>query len=101
VDPHLSIDQAAVEAFCRRHRVRRLALYGSVLREDFAPQSDVDVLVEFEPGATPGFFRLFDTQDELSAALGGREVDLRTLEDLSPYFREDVARTARTLHDAA
>ena len=101
VKPQVPIDLAAIEAFCRRHRVRRLALFGSVLREDFTRESDVDVLVEFEPGATPGFFALFDMQEELSPALDGRIVDLRTLEDLSRYFREEVSRTARTLYDAA
>ena len=97
----IAIDQPAIEAFCKDHHIRKLALFGSVLREDFGEKSDVDVLVEFEPGHTPSFFVLFDLQDELSQWLGGRAVDLRTLEDLSPYFREDVARCARTLYDAA
>lgn len=95
------IDRARIDAFCRVHGIRRLALFGSVLREDFGPKSDIDVLVEFESGRTPGFFRLFDMQDELSALLGGRKVDLLTAEDLSPYFRDEVVRTARTLYDAA
>lgn len=96
----IPIDRARVEAFCRRHHVRKLALFGSVLRDDFGPSSDVDVLVEFEPGRTPGFFRLFDLQDELSE-LFGRPADMQTLEDLSPYFRQEVARTARLVYDAA
>lgn len=97
----VSIDQEALQTFCRRHGICRLALFGSVLREDFRPDSDVDVLVEFEPGRTPGFFRLFDMQDELSKILGGRRVDLMTLEDLSPYFRDEIIRTARPVYDAA
>ena len=78
-----------------------MALFGSVLREDFGPESDVDVLVEFQPGRTPGFLGLFDMEDELSRLLGSRKVDLRTPEDLSPYFREDVLRTAALLYAAA
>ncbi|NOT31707.1 MAG: nucleotidyltransferase family protein [Planctomycetes bacterium] len=97
----IPIDRDRLETFARRHGIRRLSLFGSVLRDDFRPGSDVDVLVEFEPGRTPGFFRLFDMQDELSALLGGRRVDLLTRDDLSPYFRDDVVRTARAVYDAA
>ena len=78
---------------CRRHHIRRLALFGSVLRDDFGPSSDVDVLVEFEPGHVPGF-RFIDVQDELSALLG-RTVDLHTPGSLSRYFRERVVREAQ------
>jgi predicted nucleotidyltransferase len=95
------VDPLRVAAFCREHGISRLALFGSVLRDDFGPESDVDVLVHFEPGRTPGFFRLFDLQDELSNLLGDRKVDLRTPDDLSPYFRDDVLRTASPLYDAA
>jgi uncharacterized protein len=76
--------------FCERHHIRKLSLFGSVLREDFRSDSDVDVLVVFEPGHVPGFFRLFDLEEELSAIFGGRKVDLRTPEDLSRYFRQEV-----------
>jgi predicted nucleotidyltransferase len=79
--------------FCRRRHIRRLALFGSVLRADFRPESDVDVLVEFEPGHTPGFFALSAMQDELSG-LFGRAVDLRTPQDLSRYFRDMVLAEA-------
>ena len=99
--PPIIPDRQALAALCRRHSVRRLALFGSVLREDFGPESDIDVLVEFEPGRTPGFFRLFDLGDELSGLFGGRRVDLQTREDLSPYFRDRVLRDARVLYDAA
>ena len=83
-----------IAAFCRRHHIRKLSVFGSVLRDDFGPDSDIDVLVEFEPGRTPGFFRLFDMEEELSAMLGGRKVDLRTPEDLSRYFRDRVMAEA-------
>lgn len=96
----LSIDRSRLEHFCRKHGISRLALLGSVLREDFGPESDVDVLVEFEPGRTPGF-RLFDMEEELSGLLAGRRVDLRTPEDLSPYFRDEISATAETVYDAA
>jgi predicted nucleotidyltransferase len=76
--------------FCRRNHIRKLSLFGSVLRGDFGPDSDVDVLVEFEPGHVPGFFRLFDMEEELSSLVGGRKVDIRTPQDLSRYFRDEV-----------
>jgi hypothetical protein len=80
--------------FCRRNHIRRLSLFGSALRDDFGPNSDIDVLVEFEAGKTPSFFRLFDMEDELSAMLEGRKVDVRTPEDLGRYFRERVLSEA-------
>ena len=78
MNARITIPKAEIEAFCRRNRVRRLALFGSVLREDFRPDSDVDVLVEFEPGARVGFFELYDMEQELSLLFGGRKVDLNT-----------------------
>ena len=95
----IEIPQAEIEAFCRKHHIRRLALFGSVLREDFTDESDIDVLVEFEPGHTPGF-AFFDMERELSALLG-RKVDLNTPGFLSPYFRDDVMREAEVRYDAA
>lgn len=88
-----------IEAFCRRHRIARLALFGSVVREDFSDHSDVDVLVEFEPGVHVGlqFFRI---ESELSALLG-RKVDLNTAGFLSPQFRRHVLREAEVIYDAA
>ena len=85
---------APLAEICQRYAVRRLSVFGSALRPDFRPDSDVDVLVEFEPGHSVGFFRLAALQREL-AALIGREVDVRTPGDLSPYFRDDVLRAAR------
>jgi predicted nucleotidyltransferase/DNA-binding transcriptional ArsR family regulator len=96
-----TVPKRALAAFCRRHHIRKLSLFGSVLRKDFAPESDVDVLVEFEPGRTPGFFGLADMEGELSRLLGGRKVDLRTPEELSRYFRDRVVREARVQYAAS
>jgi len=90
----LVIDRGQIADFCRRHHIVRLAIFGSALRDDFGPDSDIDVLVDFEPGHVPGFFRLFDLEEELSALFDGRKVDLRTPEDLSRYFREKVVAQA-------
>jgi predicted nucleotidyltransferase len=90
--PRIRIDQKEIAEFCRRHRICKLALFGSVLRDDFGPESDVDVLVEFEPGCTPGF-AFFELQEELSALIG-RRVDLHTPGSLSRYFRDDVIAEA-------
>ena len=87
---HIPVDQEQISAFCQKHHVRRLALFGSVLRLDFSPDSDVDVLVEFEPGYAPGLFGIARMERELASLLGGRKVDLRTPEDLSRYFRQTV-----------
>ena len=86
----ISIPKWQIEAFCRRNHIRRLALFGSVLRDDFGPESDVDVLVEFEPDAHVGFFELFDMEQELSRMLGGRKVEISTPQSLSKYFRDEV-----------
>jgi predicted nucleotidyltransferase len=95
----IDIPQAEIEAFCRKHHIRRLALFGSVLRDDFTDESDIDVLVEFEPGHTPGF-AFFSMQDELSEMLG-RRVDLNTPDDLSKYYRDEVLNEAEPYYDAA
>ena len=84
--------------FCRRHHICKLAVFGSVLREDFRPDSDVDVLVEFEPGHTPGL-AFFGMQQELSELLG-RQVDLNTPQFLSPYFRDKVLAEAEVQYPA-
>ncbi|HNT87997.1 MAG TPA: nucleotidyltransferase family protein [Candidatus Hydrogenedentes bacterium] len=87
-----------IASFCRRHHIRRLAFFGSVLRDDFRAQSDVDVLVEFEPGHVPGL-SFFAMQRELSEIIG-RKVDLNTPEDISPHFRAEVLREAEIQYDA-
>ena len=95
----ISFDRERLEQICRRYAIRRLAFFGSVLRGDFAPTSDVDVLVEFEPGRTPGL-AFFSLQAELGELLR-RKVDLHTPSSLSQYFREDVLREAEPLYVAA
>ena len=90
----ISVDKEKIAAFGRKHHIRRLALFGSVLRQDFRPDSDVDVLVEFEPASVPGLFGIARMERELTALLGGRKVDLRTPEDLSRYFRQSVLAEA-------
>jgi predicted nucleotidyltransferase len=87
-------DRAALAALCRRHGIRRLSLFGSVLKGTARPDSDVDLLVEFEPGAKPSYLDLAQMEIDLSGLLGGRRVDLRTPQELSRYFRDEVARTA-------
>jgi predicted nucleotidyltransferase len=96
----VAVSPEVIADFCRRHRIRRLSLFGSVLREDFRPESDVDVLVEFEPEGVPSFFELVGMKEELIGLLG-RDVDLKTPKALSPYFREQVLREAVPLHVAA
>src|SRR5215470_10748229 len=97
--PHIKLPSAALSAFCKRHGIRRLALFGSVLRDDFTPESDIDVLVEFEPDRIPGL-AFFSMQDELSRILG-RRVDLNTPASLSRYFRDEVLSEARDCYVAA
>lgn len=101
IRPDIDVDATALAAFCRRHNVRRLALFGSALRDDFGPQSDIDLLVEFDPGATPGLFTIAGMEEELSGLFGGREIDLRTYHDLSSYFRDEVRDSALPLYAAA
>ncbi len=95
--PNIVLDQRQLTEFCKRHFIRKLALFGSVIREDFGPDSDVDVLAEFEQGHVPGFLRLAAMEQELSALLGGRRVDLRTPQALSRYFRDEVVVSASVL----
>ena len=97
---NITIPKDKITDFCRRNHIRKLSLFGSVLRDDFRPDSDVDVLVEFEPGHEPGFIRLAGMELELSELLGARPVDLRTPEDLSRYFREDVMAKAEVQYAA-
>lgn len=96
---HLTIDNEALADFCRRNHIRRLSLFGSVLREDFRPDSDIDVLVEFEPGHSIGLIKMAGMEIELSR-LFGRKVDLRTPQDLSRYFRDEVVSSAEVQYAA-
>ncbi len=95
----IAIDRERLAEFCRKHRIRKLSLFGSVLRDDFRPDSDVDVLVEFEPAAVVGLIQLSAMERELSNILG-RKADLRTLDDLSRYFRAEVVRVAEAQYAA-
>ena len=94
-----TIPRDRLAALCRRHHIRRLSLFGSVLRDDFGPESDIDILVEFEPGRVPGFFRLHEIEQELSALLGGRRIDLVTPRFLNPRLRERVLAGAEPQYD--
>lgn len=94
MNPQISISTTALASFCQEHGIKWLALFGSALREDFGPESDIDVLVEFEPDRIPGLLGVAGMELELSDLFSGRKVDLRTPEDLSHYFRQDVLNAA-------
>jgi predicted nucleotidyltransferase len=101
IRPELAVGREEIEAFCRKHGITWLALYGSVLRDDFAPASDIDVLVEFAPGETPSLFGMYDLEQELPALLTGRPIDLGTKRSLSRWIKARVLREAMVLYDAA
>lgn len=92
--PHLSISEEQLAQFCRKQHISRLSLYGSILADTAKPDSDIDLLVEFEPGCEPGLLGLASMEAELAAMLGSGKVDLRTPQDLSRHFRDQVLRTA-------
>lgn len=96
----LSFDREKLAELCRRHHIRRLSLFGSTLKGTDRPDSDVDLLVEFEPDARPTFLTMAQIERELSPLLGGRKVDLRTANDLSRYFRDEVVRTAQVQYES-
>ena len=95
--PNVAVPVEQITAFCQRHHIRRLALFGSVLRDDFGPQSDIDVLVEFEPGHVPGL-ALIRLQDELSDLFGGYPVDLVTSKFLNWRIRDRVLNEAQEIY---
>ncbi len=99
--PRIEIPKERIAGFCRTHHIRKLALFGSALRDDFRVSSDVDILVEFEPYARVGFFELYDMEQELSGMLGGRTVDLNTPRCLSKYFRDEVVAEAEVVYGEA
>lgn len=94
---HIELDTDALAALCRRYQVRELAFFGSVLRDDFGEESDIDVLVEFQPGARVGLFRFFDLQSELETLLG-RKVDLVSKNGLKSVIRDDVLNSAEVIY---
>ena len=98
--PSIFPDSEALAALCRRRGIRRLSLFGSTLKNTARPDSDVDLLVEFEPDRRPSYFDMAAIEEDLSALLGGRKVDLRTAAELSSHFRNDVVRTASVLYAA-
>lgn len=94
MNPQISIPKTELATFCRAHGIRRFAIFGSALRADFGPESDIDVLVEFAPDRVPGLLGVAGMEIELSDLFGGRRVELRTPEDLSGYFRQEVLDSA-------
>ena len=95
------IDRTSLAALCRRHHIRRLSLFGSVLSPDFSPESDVDVLFEFELGQVPGFLALHQVETELSELLSGRKGDLVTQRSLNRRLRDRVLATAQVEYAAS
>lgn len=93
----VQVDRERIAEYCRRHRILRLSLFGSVLGDNFGPESDVDILVEFAPDAKVGLIRLSGMEIELSRILG-RKADIRTAQDLSRYFREGVLAQAEVVY---
>jgi predicted nucleotidyltransferase len=90
----LAIAEEQLARFCQRRHIRRLSLFGSTIKGTARPDSDIDLLVEFDPGHEPGLLGLASMEAELAGMLGGKKVDLRTPQDLSRYFRDQVLRTA-------
>lgn len=95
---HIRVPKEEIESFCRKHHIRKLSLFGSVLSDDFRPDSDIDVLVEFERGCVVGLIRMAGIEIELSEILR-RKADMRTPEDLSKYFRQEVLDSAELLYE--
>ncbi|MFB1489449.1 MULTISPECIES: nucleotidyltransferase family protein [unclassified Thiocapsa] len=100
MDQILSLDESVLARLCKKHRIRRLSLFGSQLKGTARPDSDIDLLVEFEPDAHPTLLDMAQIEIELSQAMDGRKVDLRTPEDLSHFFRQEVIRTAEVQYVA-
>jgi uncharacterized protein len=100
MNPLSTLDQTTLAGICEQHQIRRLSLFGSQLKGTAGPDSDIDLLVEFFPEARPTLLDMAQIEIELSQALGGRKVDLRTPEDLSHFFRQEVVRTAEVQYVA-
>lgn len=94
----LTIPDANLTAFCQRHPIKKMSLFGSILRDDFGPESDIDILVEFESDARITFFDMVTLETELTEIMG-RQVDLRTPQELSRYFRQQVLDRAEVLYE--
>ena len=100
-EPSVTFDRAELEGFCRRNGIRRLSVFGSAIQDAFDETSDVDLLVEFEPDRIPGLLRIAGMELELSRVFDGREIELRTYEDLSRHFRDEVRAAAVPVYVAA
>ena len=100
MNPLSKLDKATLARICEQHHIRRLSLFGSQLKGTAGPDSDIDLLVEFFPDARPTLLDMAQIEIELSQALDGRKVDLRTPQDLSHYFRDEVVRTAQVQYVA-
>jgi uncharacterized protein len=96
--PHLTLHLTEIETFCQTHQIKRISLFGSVIRDDFTPESDIDVLVEFQPSAKVSLMTFAQMQNELTAILG-RKVDLLTPEALSQHFRDNILATAQVIYE--
>lgn len=101
LSPRIAVPPERIEAFCRQHHIRKLALFGSVLTEDFTDTSDVDVLVEFKEGHTPDFFRFIGISDELSVLFDGRPIDLVTYKALNRHLRRSILEAAQVEYEEA
>lgn len=99
MNPTVDLPNKQIASFCRRHHIQRLAVFGSALRPDFDQESDIDFLVKFDPNHIPGLFGVARMERELSGLLDGRKVDLRTQEDLSRYFRQQVVQEAEVQYE--
>lgn len=99
---NFSIDRKKIYEFCKNHRIKKLSLFGSVLREDFTADSDIDVLVEFKDfSTTPGLFEFVELQEELSSIFGGRRIDLVTINALRDHLRQEILKTAEVQYEEA
>ena len=94
----LKFSREKIMSFCKRYHIRNMAFFGSILRGDFNPHSDIDILVEFNPDSVPSFFTLMRMEEELSSIFNGRKIDLRTPQDLSRYFRDEVLKKREVLY---
>lgn len=97
IERHITLPRIEIARFCQQHHIRKLSLFGSVLRDDFHSDSDVDILVEFEPGYVPGLLKMAGLEIQLSEILG-QKADLRTAAELSRYFRKDVVDNAEPIY---
>jgi len=98
VNLKISLPLEKIQSFCKDHHIRKLSFFGSILREDFGPNSDVDILVEFEKGTKIGFFRFVQLENQLRQIIG-RKVDLKTPNALSPFFRGEVLKEAEVSYE--